>query len=176
MTYLAIVSKTATNIHNQSWLPKFFSLVLATLAPLSTYVHFLIFLLVTDAVTSIYYQYRGKLNALRKTGASVTPKVRLFTLCHTIESGKLRITVEKLVSYIIAFIVAFLFDKYALQITPLEGGLLNYFSLANVTVILVCSVEVTSIFANLSKITGHPIYNRILKIMNKKIDDKIEQL
>jgi|GEM_PF-1771218 len=176
MTYLAIVSKTASNIHNQTWLPKVFSILLATLAPLSTYVHFLIFLLITDAVTSIYFQYKTKLEALRKEETKLTGKVRFFTFFTTIESKKLRITVEKLVSYILAFIVAFLFDKFVLKITPLEGALLNNFSLANVTVILVCSVEVTSIFANLSKITGHPIYNQILKILNKKIDDKISEL
>jgi hypothetical protein len=175
MIYLAIVSKTATNIHNQTWLPKIFSLLLATLAPLSTYVHFLIFLLLTDAATSIYYQYKGRLITLKKKEANLSIRVKLFTFFHTIESSKLRITVEKLVSYILAFIVAFLFDKYVLQITPLEGAMLSNFSLANVTVILVCSVEVTSIFANLSKITGHPVYTQILKILNKKIDDKINQ-
>ena len=176
-TYLTITTKTVNVIHNQPWLFKIMALLLATLAPLAAYVHFLIFLLVCDAVTSIYYQYKVNLQAVKESNINrYTFQVKLFTLFQTIESSRLRKTVEKLISYTLAFIIAFFFDKYALQITSLEGGLLNSFSLANVTVVLVCSVEVTSIFANLSKITNNPIYNTILSIFNKKINDKIEQL
>ena len=176
-TYLTISHRTISAIHEQPWLLKIFALVLAALAPLAAYIHFLIFLLVIDAATSIYYQYKQKLKAVQKCKKTkLTLSVRIYTFFQTIESSKLRKTVEKLVSYTIAFIVAFLFDKYALQIQPLHGGLLNYFSLANVTVILVCSVEVTSIFANLSKITSNPIYTTILKILNRKIESKIDEL
>lgn len=176
-TYLHITSRTAAAIHEQPWLLKIIALVLAALAPLAAYVHFLIFLLIVDALTSIYFQYKQKLKAVAKCKKTkLTFQIRIYTLFQTIESGKLRRTVEKLVSYTLAFIVAFFFDKYALQIQPLHGGLLNYFSLANVTVILVCSVEVTSIFANLSKITSNPIYTTILKILNRKIENKINDL
>lgn len=177
MTYLIIASKTATTINDQPFFWKIIAVILAVLAPLAIYVHFLIFLLITDAVTSIYYQYKQKLKIVgRCKKTPLTFKVRVFTFFQTIESGKLRKTVEKLVSYTLAFIVAFLFDKYALKVEALENGLLQNFSLANVTVIMVCSVEVTSIFANLSKITKNPIYDTILNIFNKKINDKIEQL
>lgn len=176
-TYLTIATRTVNVIQNQNWFVKIITLLLASLAPLADYVHFLIFLLLVDALTSIYYQYKIKLKAVKKiSNTELDFRIRVFTLAQTIESGKLRKTVEKLVSYVLAFIVAFFFDKYALQISPLQGGLLTYFSLANVTVLLVCSVEVTSIFANLSKITSNPIYNTILKILTRKIDNKIDEI
>jgi len=39
--------------------------------------------------------------------------------------------------------------------------------------VLICSVELTSILANLGKITNNPIYARIIKIFNKKINEQI---
>lgn len=174
-----IAQKTANTIMFFPWLTKCFFLLLAVLAPIAPYVHFLIFLLVADAITAIYYQFKiNKIKIARSKCKSVkasnVPDYKILFL--TVESRRLRTTFEKLVAYILGIIVCYFFDTIILQITPLQGQTLQYFSVANISVVLICSVELTSILANLSKITRNPIYNTIARIFTKKISDKIDQL
>ena len=171
-----IYTKTVITIHHQPAIVKLCCVILALLAPLAQYIHFLIFLLFVDAATSIYYQYKLSLNKLYDSEINVTLKIRLLAFFNTIDSGRLRRTFEKLVAYVTGIIVCFLFDKIALQIKPLEHGALTYFSVANIAVVLIMSVEVTSILANLSKITRNPIYLKIIKIFNSKINDKLNEM
>lgn len=169
-----ITNKTILMISNQNWIIKLAVAGLAMLAPLKIYIHFLILLLVIDAITSIYYQYRQniiKLHADKKVNH--VSFFRIKTLFLTIESSRLRTTFEKLIAYITGIIVCFFFDSIVLQITPLESGSLSYFSIANISVLLICSVELTSILANLSKITKNPVYDTIIRIFTKKVNQKI---
>lgn len=169
-----IATKTATVIVDQNWVLHGIVIVFAMLAPLENYVHFLIFLLIVDAITSIYYQAKVNLKKVKRIkGKELTKQSSLSVVFLTIESSRLRRTFEKLVAYIVGIIVCFLFDIIVLQITPLETGSLSYFSISNTAVLLICSVELTSILANLSKITQNPVYDTILRIFNKKVNDKI---
>lgn len=172
-----IAQKTANTIMFFPWLTKCFFLLLAVLAPIAPYVHFLIFLLVADAITAIYYQFKinkKKIACSKSVKARNVPDYKIFFL--TVESRRLRTTFEKLVAYILGIIVCYFFDTIILQITPLQGQTLQYFSVANISVVLICSVELTSILTNLSKITRNPIYNTIARILTKKFSDKIDQL
>lgn len=176
-SFTQITTRTVTIIVNQNWLIKGVAVIFAMLAPLQNYVHFLIFLLIIDAATSIYYQFKINLRKVKKIKGTDIPhqsKLKVFFL--TIESSRLIRTFEKLVAYIIGIIVCFLFDIVVLQITPLETGSLSYFSVSNTSVLLICSVELTSILANLSKITNNPVYDSILRIFNKKINQKIDEI
>lgn len=172
-TISQVTAKSFAVINAQPWAIKLITLCLATLAPLKIYVFFLVFLLVIDAITSIYYQFRKNVN-IEQMKVSFMKKLKiLFT---TIESGKLRRTFEKMVAYTLGMIVCFLFDKIALQITPLEGNPLSFLSLANIATVMVCGVEVFSILENISKITDNPVWLKIASIFKKKIDDKIDAI
>ena len=174
---IAIGERTAGQIVNQHWVVKGIVLVIATLAPIAPYVHFLVLLLIVDAATSIYYQYKqNKKKVYKCRTVKRTTGNSLKILFETVESGRLRKTFEKLIAYVVGIIVCFYFDIIVLQIAPLEGVSLQYFSISNIAVVLICSVELTSILATLSKITNNPVYDRIIKIFNKKIDDKINDL
>ena len=176
--YTTIAIRTIGTIQDQSWSVKLFALIVAAFAPIADYIYFLILLLVVDAVTAIYFQYRTNVTiAQSKTISKKIGLINSFSVLFcTIESGKLRRTVEKLFAYILGIIICFLFDKIVFQITPLEGMPLSYFSITNVSVVLICSVELTSILSNLGKITNNPIYSRIIKILNSKIDSKIDNV
>lgn len=175
--YHTIAIRTVSAIDETSWYIKVFAIFLSALAPIKNYIHFLIVLLIVDAVTAIYYQYKGNLNLAKKKNISKHINlINAFSIFFsTIESNKLRRTVEKLFAYILGLIICFFFDKIIFQITPLEGMPLKYFSITNISVVLISSVELTSILSNLGKITNNPIYSRIIKILNKKIDDKIDK-
>lgn len=165
---------TVDYIAVQPWPVKLLYILIATMAPIAPYIHFLVFLLFLDAFTAIWFQYKGNRQALYDSNLpdrKVPGRIKTFLM--TIESRKLRTTFEKLVAYVIGIIVCFFFDKIVLQITPLQGDALQYFSVANISVVLITSVELTSILANLSKITKNPVYGRILRIFNRRIDEKM---
>ncbi len=149
-----------------SFVTKVFSLVAAIFAPLAVVVHILLFLLVLDAVTSIYHQMKLRLEGVFGF------RLRIQTALQTIESRRLRQTIEKMFFYVLALIVFFLFDKYILYIEPINLDNTFAFSFTNFAAVLVCMTEVTSIMSNLSKITNNPIFNKINKILQKKVNDK----
>jgi hypothetical protein len=151
---------------DNSQITKLISIILAMLAPLAVIIHLLLFLLVLDAVTSIYFQIKTRLAGMKGFC------LRLKTAFMVIESRKLRITLEKMVFYVLALIVFFLFDKYILHIEPINIDDTFTFSLTNFAAVLVCMTELTSIMSNLSKITNNPIFNRITKILQKKVNNK----
>lgn len=146
--------------------------MLSFFEPLSTYLHFLIFLLIVDAGTSIYYQAKERLDKLGNRN-SLNFWARLIVFFKTIESARLRTTLEKMVAYILWLMICFMFDKIVLKIDPLQGSLFNYLSISNVAVLMMCMTEMTSITANFSKITRNPIYNNIMKIFRGKVEDKM---
>jgi len=150
-----------------SLISKLFALIIAMLAPLAVVIHLLLFLLVLDAVTSIYYQIKIRLAGLSGF------RLRLQSALLTIESRKLRITLEKMVFYVLALIVFFLFDKFILHIEPINIDDTFTFSFTNFAAVLVCMTELTSIMSNLSKITNNPIFNRITKILQKKVTQNL---
>ena len=148
-------------------------MALASLAPLSNYVHFLIVLIIADAVTAIYNQYKDakkEINRYRKN-RHLTSREQFFLFFGIIESSKLSKTVEKLFGYILGIILCFYFDKIVFQITPIPDMGLNHFSIANFSVVLISSVELTSVLSNLGKITNNPVYYRIIALIKKKAEE-----
>lgn len=159
--------KPILQILNLNWLAQLFAFLISLLTPLATVIHVIILLLIVDAITSIYYQM--KIVEKEKTYFR-TVKKRM----NVIESGRLRKTIEKLFFYILTLIVFFLFDKYVIKVDSASETSINTFSITNIAAILISMVEITSIASNVSKITGNPIFNRIVKIFSKKVDKEME--
>ncbi len=149
-----------------SIISKLFAAIISLFAPLAVVIHILLLLLILDAATSIYYQIKRQLKEISGF------RLRLQTAFMVIESRKLRLTLEKMFFYTLAMIVFFLFDKYILYIEPINLDATFAFSLTNFAAVLVCMTELTSIMSNMSKITNNPIFNRITKILQKKVNDK----
>lgn len=182
-----IFSKTATVIYYQPTTFKIGAVILAALVPITVFIQFLVILLALDALTSIYYQYKEK---MRKTPGSEKASftIRFVIFAKTIESSKLHTSLEKLVAYIIVLFVGALADYLILSpnsaLAKLTSGniAINFltntvgFSLTGVAVVFTSSVEIISIFANLSKITKNPVYLRIAKILNKRNEKLIDDL
>jgi len=150
-----------------SYAAKLFGLIISLLAPLSVVIHFMLFLLFLDAITSIYFQIKTQIKGVSGF------RLRLQTAFMVIESRKLRLTLEKMFFYTMAMIVFFLFDKFILHIEPINIDDTFTFSLTNFAAVLVCMTELTSIMSNMSKITNNPIFNKITKILQKKVNQNL---
>jgi hypothetical protein len=162
-----MIERTLLTIQNLSWPVKFGSILLAFLAPLAGLVHVIIALLLVDMITSIYYQM--------KIASEKAKKGKKFkTAMMVIESGKLRKTVEKMFFYVLVIVVFYSFDLYILQIQPISEDAIYSFSITNLSSVLIAVVEMTSIAANVSKITGNPIFDKIMVLFNKKVNQKFE--
>lgn len=168
MNLLYLTIKALQSAFDQTWIAKLLAIVLAYFMPLSTYVHFLIFLLLIDAFTSIYYQAKVKIKERKMAVKEVSFLNGFIIFFKTIESSRLRTTIEKMVAYVIWLIICFMFDKIVFKTEPLKAAEFNYFSITNVAVLMMCLTELTSISANMSKITNNPIFKSIIKIFKKK--------
>ena len=160
--------KYLLNIQSLSWSSKFIAIVGAFIAPLASLIHVIIALLLVDAVTSIYYQMSNAAQGKKTT------RERMSARFHVIESSRLRKTLEKMFFYVLMIIVFYSFDLYVLKIKPLDEVSLHTFSITNLSAVLIAIVEMTSIAANVSKITGNPIFNRIVKIFSKKANKQFD--
>ena len=145
---------------------KLFVILLTIFAPLRVVVYVIMFLVVLDMITSIYYQMQR------------CPKERSFfghaaRCLKIIESHKLRRTISKLFFYCAALMAFFVFDRYILKIAPLEGDILASWSVTNLAAILICVTELTSIAGNVSKITGNPIFSTIMRIFGRQVNERL---
>lgn len=161
-TIAMIGKKTIAVILDIPVLTKAFAVLLCYFAPVKLIIHALIVFLIIDAITSIYYQYSENIKNNIK-------KHRWLVFCATIESSKLRRTLEKLVCYVLSLMVVFMFDTIFLKITPANLDTIKTFSLTNASAILIGLVEITSILSNISKITRNPVFNKILQVTQKNI-------
>lgn len=162
-----MIERTLQTMNSFTWEIKALSIIIAFLAPLSGLIHVIIGLLIVDMFTSVYYQ-------MKIAAAKVTKGKRTKAAFQVIESGKLRKTIEKMFFYVLTIIVFFSFDTYVLQIKPISPEAIYTFSVTNLSAVLISLVEMTSIAANVSKITGNPVFDRIIKIFSKKVDKKFE--
>lgn len=159
-----ISGKTIASLQSTPWYSLVFASLISLMAPLKTYVYFMITLLIIDAFTSIYYQCKRN----RPNYSNL-----FATILYTIESNKLRVTVEKMLFYIIGIILVFLFEKILLKTAPVDG-VFNVVSLTNISVMLISMVELYSIMENISHITNNPAWLKIAKLFKKKVDEKTE--
>lgn len=162
-----MIERTLQTMNSFTWEIKALSVIIAFLAPLSGLIHVIIGLLVVDMFTSVYYQ-------MKSAAAKVKKGQRFKASIQIIESGKLRKTLEKMFFYVLILIVFYSFDTYVLQIKPISPEAIYTFSVTNLSAVLISLVEMTSIAANVSKITGNPVFDRIIKIFSKKVDKKFE--
>jgi len=162
-----MIERTILTIQNLSWPVKVGSIILAFLAPLAGLIHVIIALLLVDMFTSIYYQMKIAASGAKKGQ-------RTMTALRVIESGKLRKTIEKMFFYVLVVVIFYSFDLYVLQVKPISQDAIYTFSITNLSAVLISVVEMTSIAANVSKITGNPIFDRIMKLFAKKVDKKFE--
>jgi len=163
-----MLERILINIQALSWPAKLFSIVLAFLAPLASLIHVIVALLIVDAVTSIYYQMNNAASGKTST------KERVRARINVIESGKLRKTLEKMFFYVLMIIVFYSFDLYVLKIKPLDEVSIHTFSITNMSAVLIALVEMTSIASNVSKITGNPVFEKIVAIFKKKANKQFD--
>lgn len=164
---LEMIERTILTIQNLSWPIKIGSIFLAFIAPLAGLIHVIIALLLVDMITSIYYQ-------MKIASAKALKGRKLKDAIYVIESSKLRKTVEKMFFYVLVIVVFYAVDLYILQVKPISADAIYSFSITNLSAILIAVVEMTSIAANVSKITGNPIFDKIMILFSKKINKKFE--
>ncbi len=162
-----MIERTLLTIDKLSVPAKIMALVLTFLSPLAALIHVILALLVTDMITSIYYQMKIAFDEKR------AGRRRASVWC-VIESGRLRKTIEKMFFYVMVIIVFYGFDVYLLKVKPISEDAIGTLSITNLSAVLVALVEMTSIAANISKITGNPIFNTIIGIFTKKVNKKFE--
>lgn len=162
-----MTEKYISSITQLSLPAKLLAILTSFIAPLATLIHVIILLLIVDAITSIYYQMKIAAKSAEK-GKKTTTAIKV------IESGKLRKTLEKMFFYVLILIVFYSFDVFVLQIKPISPEAIYTFSITNLSGVLISIVELTSIAANVSKITENPVFDRIIKIFSKKVEKKLE--
>ena len=121
-------------------------LLLAYFCPIREVVHVLLIFLGIDFISGIW--------ASVKEGNHV-------------KSYKLRRTVYKFIWYTVAVMAA-----YMMEIT----FHLAWSRMANITGGVICIVELTSIFENISRITGEPIFKIIITIFRRKAPKSIQEM
>lgn len=163
-----MLSKFILQTQNLTWPSKMFAMIITFLAPLSSLIHVIIALLLVDAVTSIYYQMCNAAEGKRSARERIKARLSI------IESSRLRKTLEKMFFYVLMIIVFYSFDLYVLKIKPLDEVSIHTFSITNLSAVLIALVEMTSIAANVSKITGNPVFDRIVKIFSKKANKQFD--
>ncbi len=168
MSILTLLNRTIAILMDLTWPAKFFAVALTFFAPLASLIYVIVFLLIVDAITSIYYQ-------MKMAGRGLpTVRQRFKASTQVIESGKLRRTLEKMFFYFLMIIVFYTFDVYVIKVKPVSAAEIHTFSITNLAAVLICMVELTSIASNVSKITANPVFDRIVKLFQKKVDKKFE--
>ncbi len=159
-----IIKKTLLNISELPAQSKWFALLIAFLAPLSSIIYVMLILLLVDAITSIYAQVKIEIKDVKGFAERV---VKGFQV---IESSKLRRTIEKMFFYVMMIVVFYLVDVVLFRITPSEESIIAGLSLTNISASLIALVELWSIASNVSKITGNDVFLRVLKKFKKRND------
>lgn len=161
MEYL---SKVVITLNKLPFLTRVAVLLLSLFAPLRDVIHVIIFLVFVDMIASIYSQ----MQSCEKTTSFFKHIIKCFKV---VESHKLRRSVSKMFFYVLVMAAFYVFDVYILHIHPLTPDTLLTFSITNIAAILICVTELTSITANISKITNNPIFHTIMKLFNKKLKE-----
>lgn len=82
-----------------------------------------------------------------------------------IQSAKMARTVSKTVIYQLAIICALVTEKYLLDIVPVVKTMLGF----------IAAVELLSAYENMSVISGIPLKDALMRLLNKKEPDKPEE-
>jgi hypothetical protein len=130
----------------QSLLTKIAILLIAYFTPIAEMVHVMLIFLALDTISGIW--------ASLKAGQKL-------------ESHKLRKTVYKFLWYTVAVMVSWMMEK-TFEMT--------WSHLSALTSGFICFVELKSIFENITKITGDPVFMRILKTFKHKSSETLRDI
>jgi phage-related holin len=130
----------------QSFWCKVAVLFVSYFTPIREIVHVMLIFLFIDTISGIW--------ASLKSGEKL-------------ESSKLRKTVYKFLWYTIAVMCSLMMERTFgpswLRLASIVGG-------------FICSVELTSIFENIARITGDPIFRRLIRIIKKKSAETVQEV
>jgi len=129
-----------------SFRAKFAIMFIAYFTPIAEMVHVMLIFLALDTISGIC--------ASLKCGAKL-------------ESHRLRKTVYKFVWYTVAVMVAWMME---------HTFKIEWCHLAAITAGFICFVELKSIFENITKITGDPVFMRIMRTFKKKGSETIQDI
>jgi len=118
-------------------LTKILFFILSYLSPISTIAHVMIIFVAIDLISAIWVACK---------------------LSQPIVSNKLRRTLTKLVWYILALVMAHMFETTFntpwIHFAQIVGG-------------FICMIEIKSVFENITKITDEPVFMRIYKLFER---------
>jgi phage-related holin len=139
--------QTKTAIINmETFFPKVLALFLAYFASVAEMIHVMLIFLALDTISGIW--------AALKAG----DKIR---------SQKLRRTVYKFLWYTVAVMSAWMMEK---------TFTLSWSHLASIVAGFISLVELKSIFENISRITGEPVFLRIIKMFKRKTGETLDEI
>ena len=130
----------------QSFFTKVLIMILAYFTPIAEMIHVMLIFLTIDTISGIWASLKSK---------------------EKFESGKLRKTVSKFLCYTVAVMAAWMMEK---------TFNINWSNLASITGGFICFVELKSIFENIARITGEPVFIKILKIFKRKGAETIQEI
>jgi len=122
-----------------SFFAKFGILFVSYFTPISEMIHVMLIFLVLDTISGIW--------ASLKEGEKL-------------QSNKLRKTVYKFLWYTVAVMLSWMMEK--------TFSIMDWSNLASIVAGFICFVELKSVFENITRITGDPLFLRIIKIFKKK--------
>ncbi len=130
----------------QSFLTKLAIGIISYFTPISEMVNVMLIFLAVDTISGIW--------ASLKSGQKI-------------ESHKLRKTVYKFIWYTVAVMLSWMMEK---------TFKIEWSNIASITAGFICFVELKSVFENISRITGDPVFLRIIKLFKKKGAETIQEL
>lgn len=131
------------------------------LSPYVSLIYLLLAMVMIDMITGIWCSVKTKLEELKPN----TLKNKLLIIWQTIESRKLRYTIEKLLVYMITILITACFEYYYIPISI--GG----YTLSKLILGIVTLTEVKSILENCSKITKNQLFAKLFSLFKKKVED-----
>jgi hypothetical protein len=137
--------------------------------PLFLFIQVLILFLFIDMTTSVYLQYKRRKKRYLSLIRKKLPGQCIQLLWRTIKPEKIIQTVEKIVFYSIALIIAFILDYFLLRQEGLDSkGLLPLVSTTNAVFFIFLGAEAWSIFRNMGRITNNMVFNQVAKLIGNK--------
>lgn len=122
-------------------------LFISYFTPIAEMVHVMLIFLLLDTISGIW--------ASLKEG-------------NKLQSNKLRKTVYKFLWYTIAVMLSWMMEK--------TFSIMDWTNLASLVAGFICFVELKSVFENITRLTGDPIFTRIIKIFKRKGQETIGDL
>lgn len=119
-------------------------LFISYFTPISEMIHVMLIFLALDTISGIW--------ASLKEGEKL-------------QSNKLRKTVYKFLWYTVAVMLSWMMEK--------TFSVMDWTNLASIVAGFICFVELKSVFENITRITGDPLFLRIIKIFKKKSQETL---